>query len=180
VIRGGPYRERAMTQVVSIVGRLGARKGCRRARTPMTARAWYDHGVALEAGGDVAAACDAYRSTLARDAAVRDGVRGDASCNLGRLLHDAGDLDGAERCYRAALEADPAIAIYWFNLGVALEDRGDRAGAAGCYREALARDGRLADAHFNLARLCEQAGDLASSREAIRHWQAYRALRRSA
>ena len=70
--------------------------------------------------------------------------------------------------------------MYWFNLGVALEDQGRRAEAIAAYREALARDERLPDVHFNLARLYERSGDAASAQAAVRHWQLYLALRRTA
>ena len=141
--------------------RLGTRKGFRRAPAPMTARAWYERGVELERI-DVAAAREAYAKAIG--ARPDDAVLADASCNLGRLLHEAGDVEGAEGCYRLALCADREIAVYWFNLGVAVEDRGRRAEAIACYCEALARDSHLAEAHFNLARLYERAGDLDSAR----------------
>ena len=160
--------------IVPILRGARGRLGCRRARTPLTARAWYEQGVELEAT-DAAAAVVAYERALARDPALAD-----ASCNLGRLLHEGGRLAAAESCYRLALSANRDVAVYWFNLGVAVEDQGRRAEAIGCYLEALARDPQLADAHFNLARLYERAGDLPSARAAVLHYRTYRALRRSA
>ncbi len=163
-----------MSDVVSLhrrhLERLGARKTCRRAPS---ARAWYERGLALE-GSDVAGAKHAYQRALLGNPGLAD-----ASCNLGRLLHEAGDPQGAEASYRLALCADREVAVYWFNLGVALEDQNRRAEAIAAYREALDRNGALADAHFNLARLYERAGDVDSKRSAMRHWQAYRALGRS-
>jgi hypothetical protein len=168
-----------MSDVVSILRGhrtgIGPRKGLRRAPAPMTGRAWFEQGVAHEAGGRLAEACAAYQRALDRAPDLAD-----ASCNLGRLLHESGDRAGAESCYRLALAADRGIAVYWFNLGVAVEDRAGHAEAIACYREALALDPHLADAHFNLARLYEHAGDLDSARAAIRHYRAYRALRRTA
>jgi len=163
----------AVTDLVSLL-RLGTRKGYRRAPAPMTARAWYERGVALERV-DPPGAREAYERAMAR--AADDGVLADASCNLGRLLHESGDVTGAETCYRLALCGDREVAVYWFNLGVAVEDQGRRAEAIACYCEALARDPHLADAHFNLARLYERAGDLDSARAAIRHFRTYRSLR---
>jgi tetratricopeptide (TPR) repeat protein len=163
--------------VTSILRGLGPRRGCLRAATPPTARAWYEQGVAAEAAGDRAAARAAYEKALRRDPCLAD-----ASCNLGRLIHEDGDPIGAERCYRVAATVAPDEATHRFNLGVALEDQGRYLEAIDCYREALARDGRLADAHFNLARLYEAgaAHDLEAARAAIRHWQSYRALRKTA
>jgi tetratricopeptide (TPR) repeat protein len=144
----------------------------------MTAVGWFEQGVAHEAAGDLAAARSAYERAHA--VARVPAELADASCNLGRLMHEAGDVAGAEASYRLAVCADREVAVYWFNLGVAVEDRGRAAEAIACYREALARDPQLADAHFNLARLYERAGDLESARAAIRHFRVYRTLRRTA
>ena len=144
------------------------RKGLRRA---VGARTWYERGLAAEAGQDLDGARAAYARAL-----VANPDLADASCNLGRLHHERGELAAAEACYRLAICGDRSVAVYWFNLGVAVEDQGRRAAAIGCYRAALALDDRLADAHFNLARLYEHAGDLESARAAIRHLRSYRQL----
>jgi tetratricopeptide (TPR) repeat protein len=159
-----------MRDVVSIGSGLGARKGCRRS---LGARAWYERGVAIEAGGnDVDGARRAYQRALASNPELAD-----ARCNLARLDHEAGDVAGAEAGYRLALCANPAVGVYWFNLGVAIEDQGRRAEAIAAYREALALAPRLPDAHFNLARLLERAGEV---EQAIRHLHVYRSLRQTA
>jgi len=38
--------------------------------------------------------------------------------NLGFILQSRGAFDEAVRCYRAALESDPALAQVWYNLGI--------------------------------------------------------------
>jgi tetratricopeptide (TPR) repeat protein len=81
--------------------------------------------------------------------------------------------------YRLALCVDAASGLFWFNLGVAIEDQGRAAEAIAAYREAVAREPDLADAHYNLAGLLGKAGDVRSTREALRHLQRYRALRRA-
>src|SRR5687768_13186836 len=123
-----------MTEVISLLGRLGKRQGCRRA---VGARAWYERAIALE-GTDPEGAARAYRRAL-----VANPELADAWCNLGRQLHEAGRIADAEACYRLALCGDREVAVYWFNLGVALEDQRRAAEAIACYREALARDPRL-------------------------------------
>jgi len=157
-----------MSDVISLHGRLGARKGCRRSEG---ARAWYERAVALE-GTDPAGARRAYRRALLANPELAD-----AWCNLGRQVHEAGELGEAEACYRLALCADRQVAVYWFNLGVVLEDQRRAAESIACYREALAREPQLGEAHFNLARMLERAGDVDSARAAVRHWQAYRRSR---
>lgn len=132
-----------------------------------TADEWYDRAVELE-GSSPDAAKDAYRRAL--EAAPN---HPDAHVNLGRLLHEEGDLDQAERHYRAALRADPSSARAHYNLGVALEDRGRIDAAVEAYEAALQLDGELAVAHFNLSRLFESSG---ASTEALRHLAAYKRL----
>ena len=132
-----------------------------------TADDWYNAGLDLEAE-DPAGAAVAYRRALELDLA-----HAYAHLNLGRLLHEAGDLEAAERHYRAAIAADPRSAGARFNLGVVLEDRGRAEQAIAAYREAVRLDELLAPAHFNLARLHEARGDGAS---AIAHLMAYKKL----
>jgi tetratricopeptide (TPR) repeat protein len=128
---------------------------------------WYDLGWDLEAVS-LAEAKEAYgRALQLRPDHV------EARVNLGRLLHEEGDVEGAERQYRRALEVAPGSALARFNLGVALEDQGRTEEAASAYREAVELDPALASAHFNLARLCERGGD---DRGALRHLSAYRRL----
>jgi tetratricopeptide (TPR) repeat protein len=124
----------------------------------------FERALALEET-DVEAAIALYRVCLEADA-----TRMEARLNLGRLLHEKGRHEEAERVYRGSAAAEPLLS---FNLAVLLEDR-DRIGEAmAVYRHAIALDPGLADAHFNLARLCEQAGN---SRDALRHLLAYRRL----
>jgi tetratricopeptide (TPR) repeat protein len=153
---------------------LGPRRGMRKAPS---SRAWYERGCELEAT-DVDGAMDAYRRA----------VRGrpdlaDAHNNLGRLLHDRGELVAAEGHYRLALCERRYMALYWFNLGVVLEDQRRHAEAIDAYERALAIDIELADAHFNLARQIERiaraADDEVMLRRAVRHLKQYRELSRA-
>jgi len=124
----------------------------------------FERALALEES-DVEAAIALYRACLEADATLME-----ARLNLGRLLHEKGRLEEAERVYRGTNAAEPLLS---FNLAVLLEDL-DRVGEAmAVYRHAIALDPGLADAHFNLARLYEQAGN---ARDALRHLLAYRRL----
>jgi tetratricopeptide (TPR) repeat protein len=153
---------------------LGPRRGMRKGTSAV---AWYERGCQLEAS-DPNAAIAAYERALAGRPDLAD-----AHNNLGRLLHDRGELAAAESHYRLALCEARYIALYWFNLGVVLEDLGRAAEAMDAYERALAIDPQLADAHFNLARQIERvarrADDEILLRRAIRHLKQYRELSRA-
>jgi Flp pilus assembly protein TadD len=55
--------------------------------------------------------------------------------NVGVLLEQCGDVEGAEAAYRRADERGLAMAAY--NLGVVLEERGDVDGARAAYGRAI-------------------------------------------
>jgi len=99
----------------------------------------------------------------------------DGHINLGRLLHEAGQLARAEEHYRRALELRAGDPTATFNLAVVIEDLGRIEEALDQYEQAVAADRRNPDAHFNAARLYEKAGKHAA---AIRHLRAYRELTR--
>lgn len=134
---------------------------------PPTARDLYRRGCMLEASSP-ADACDAYRAALELEPEFTD-----AHVNLGRMLHEVGDVYAALVHYRAALSLHPGNTTAAFNVGVALEDLGATVDAITAYRRALESDPRNPDAHYNLARLLEQDGkpDLA-----VRHLLLYRQL----
>lgn len=110
----------------------------------------------------------AYRGVLAREPEFVE-----AHVNLGRLLHESGDVYAALVHYRAALAVRPNDATAAFNVGVALEDLGASVDAIAAYRRSIETDAHNPDAHYNLARLLEQSGkpDLA-----VRHLLLYRQL----
>lgn len=144
----------------------------RRVDEPAAARAldaddWYNVGVDLEAVA-LEEAARAYRMAL--DA---DPEHPQANVNLGRLLHEIGEVATAREHYRRAMAAEPKNPVAAYNLGVALEDAGDLEGAIGLYRRAVRLDPERADAHFNLARIYEGRGE---REKAFRHLLRYRAL----
>jgi len=138
---------------------------------PADAEAFYEWGCDLDDGAPEQAR-EAYRRALSLDPRHHG-----AHLNLGRLLHEARDLAGAERHYRSALEALPGDPGALFNLGVALEDQGRLADALDAYHRSLVADPHHTDAHHNAGRLCEQLG---RHEQALRHLAAARRLARPA
>lgn len=137
------------------------------AQRRLEAEDWYELGCGLQTQSPEQAA-DAFRRAVELDANLAD-----AHINLGVLLHERSDLEGAEMCYRLALRAEPESATAAYNLGVVLEDLGKPDEATEVYRRAIECDHLLADAYYNLSRLSERAGDRAA---AMRHLRSYSEL----
>lgn len=144
-----------------------ARRALQAEADDQSADDWYDTALDLEAVS-IESAAAAYRHALALDP-----DHADAHVNLGRLLHEQGDLAEAERHYLAAAAADPDGGRARYNLGVVLEDQGREEEAVQAYRDALRVEEGLAAAHFNLSRLCEARGRQA---DALKHLAAYKRL----
>jgi len=115
-------------------------------------------------------ACALYQQAIGADRSFAD-----AYTNLGRLLHERERYADAESTYRAGLMQCPHNATLLFNLALLLEDMRRPREAAQVYRQSLAVDQDNAQAHYNLALLCEDAG---LAQEAIRHFAAFRRLRK--
>ncbi|HKH48846.1 MAG TPA: tetratricopeptide repeat protein [Thermoanaerobaculia bacterium] len=139
----------------------------RKKKEPSTAEAWFEQGLELEEE-DPDGAIDAYRRALDLEPDLPE-----IWLNLGRLLHERGELAEAERCYRQAVEIDPDEPVSFFDLGVALQDQERFAEAAAVYEQALALDDSFADAHYNLATVYESLGE---RQAAFRHFKSYKAL----
>jgi tetratricopeptide (TPR) repeat protein len=156
-------------QIFEIKRRRAAAAGGSEAESDerIEAHTWFEHGLAAEER-DSAQALAAYERCRALDARHVA-----ARINLGRLHHEAGRFEEAQRVYREALrecEPDPTL---FFNLGVLLEDTSRNEEAIAAYLQALTEDPDFADAHFNLARLYEVLG---KPQHAIRHLGVYRRL----
>ncbi|HSE11039.1 MAG TPA: tetratricopeptide repeat protein [Rudaea sp.] len=128
---------------------------------------WFDKAVAFERS-DTQAAIRAYEQAIAADPAHLD-----ARVNLGRLLHESGQLARSEQVYRDAIRACGEDPLLLFNLGVLLEDMERKPEAATAYEAAVRADPDLADGHYNLAQLYVQ---LEKPKDALRHMSQYRRL----
>jgi len=117
---------------------------------------------------DEGAAIRAYQSIIAEDPSHID-----ARVNLGRLLHESGEYERAERAYREALDVCGDDAVLYFNLAVLLEERTRLRESMQAYEAALRVDPQMADAHYNLSLLYKRIG---RARDALRHMGEYRRL----
>jgi DNA-binding transcriptional MerR regulator len=154
--------------VLRVVEREFGAQGDEAAEPPRDAEDWFDDALDFEESGDIDAAIEAYKQTVALDA---QNVA--AWINWGRLLHDRGEKREAEAVYRRALEQCGPDSVLMFNLGVLLEDLGRTHAALEAYQAAVVEDPALADGHYNLARLYESLGQ---PQHAIRHLGQYRRL----
>ncbi len=138
-----------------------------RASAEKTATEWFDSGCALELGSPEEARA-AYERAIALDPAYVD-----ARINLGRLLHEAGDLPGAETHYRAAVGTRPRSHLAWFNLALLLWAKGALDAAVQAFALVIELEPTFADAHYNLSRLYEAQGQ---KHQALRHLKQYKKL----
>jgi tetratricopeptide (TPR) repeat protein len=129
-----------------------------------------------EIGCDIDDADPAQAEASYRQVLMQAPEHADAHINLGRILHERGDMTAAEAHYRRALVIRPGDATALFNLGVALEDQGRNSAALDAYGRAIEADGRNADAHYNAARLYDLTGDYSA---ALRHLRICRDLTRT-
>jgi predicted O-linked N-acetylglucosamine transferase (SPINDLY family) len=86
----------------------------------------------------------------------------------GNRLHDAGDDDTAEACWRRVLAWVPEFAEAHGNLGLLLQQRGQMDEAEACYREAVALQPDAPTAHYNLGVCLKSRGQLPQAEAALR------------
>ena len=87
---------------------------------------------------------------------------------LGVSRHQAGELEGAERAYRHALDIDPEYALAWNNLAVVRHHRGDAHESESAFRAALAHGRALADVQRNMGLMLARSGRIEHAIDAYR------------
>ena len=136
-------------------------------RKGQSAEVLFERALHLE-DRDPKTARETYRLALEIDPDLAD-----ACVNLGRLLHEDGQVAEATALYRRALKRQNDDPVAHYNLALALEDQGDERKAIQHYHHAIEADPSFADAHFNLGRLLERAG---KRKQAMEHLIAYKKL----
>lgn len=121
-----------------------------------TAVAWNNLGYAQSRQGKTKQAIDAYTRAVTMLNQFPA-----AHYNLGQALIERGDLVGAEREFRKALEqAHGRYPLAHNSLAIVLKQKGDRKGALSQYKLALMQSGdTLPVVHYNLGLLYEQEGE---------------------
>ncbi|MBI1371514.1 MAG: tetratricopeptide repeat protein [Phycisphaera sp.] len=104
-------------------------------------------GVALQELGRVDEAIKWFNEANRRAAPAGNAP---AHTSLGTLAMRRGDLDEAERCFRAAIAADPTHATAHFNLGLVAVRRGDLPAAAASFAESTRLDPAQPGPWYNL------------------------------
>ena len=89
----------------------------------------------------------------------------------GYTLYNQGNIDGAIRQWRQAIDQAPSHAEAHYRIGIALQERGELPQAITALREATRLNPDEATIHIHLARACEAAGNtqdaLAAYRKAL-------------
>ncbi len=91
-----------------------------------------------------------YYYKAATNLAIYPMIKLGAYNNLGNLLKESGDFNGAKAAYQTALEIDPSFVTGYYNLGMTLKAMGLFMDAISCYLKAIELNPHYADAYQNL------------------------------
>src|SRR5271166_631065 len=108
------------------------------------------------------------QEALARHHVARDPADFEGHYNLGAMLQAAGDVQGAEAQYQAALQLRPDDATVNKALGAALLASGDLDGAAAHLSASLKARPDYFDAHYNLGSAMASQGNFSAAAEQFR------------
>jgi tetratricopeptide (TPR) repeat protein len=100
--------------------------------------------------------------------------RAEAHYTLGVIRWHQGDVDGAVRALRAAVEVEPRYVDAHYTLGAVLKARRDWAGAQKALRAAIALRPDLPAAHYTLGQVLQLAGDESGGRDELAESEALR------
>jgi tetratricopeptide (TPR) repeat protein len=124
----------------------------------------YHRGLALRMQQPTQAEAE-YRLALKQP--IADRLKLGAVLNLGSLKKSAGQIAEALRCFRQAVEIDPAVAVAHYNLGVAYRAQGQLQDAISAYHQAIVLDPNYAEAHQNLGVALLKTGQVEDALQAF-------------
>lgn len=122
------------------------------AKAPRNARAWVNHGLALEAAGRSADALDSFANAVALEPVFPFGHN-----NYGQALLRAGRVSDALHEFELAIAQHPGLAAAHFNRGNALLALGRIDDAITSFEAALRLQPQLTDARLNLGSALHRA-----------------------
>jgi superkiller protein 3 len=113
-----------------------------------------------------------YRDPIAlwSDAVPRSQGKARPHYNFGNALRDSGDMEGAVREWKRAVEIDPRYSMAYNQLGTACFLSGALTEAERYYLLSVASEPDNAEAHYNLALVSESLG---KTGQAIYHYQQF-------
>ena len=100
-------------------------------------------------------------------ASSHSATRGSSFHHQACTLHQQGDISGAERLYREAVQADPNLQCAWQNLGALLRQRGQTQEARYCTEQALRLNSSDASLWGNYGNVLRDQGLLEESCKAF-------------
>jgi glycosyltransferase involved in cell wall biosynthesis len=89
--------------------------------------------------------------------------------NLGNLLKESGDINGAKKAYETALTIDPNFAIGYYNLGMIFKALGMFTDAIAAYQKAIRFKPKYAEAYQNLGVVQLKVGNVQASVTAFKN-----------
>ena len=128
---------------------------------PNHMQAHLELGYALEDAGDLTAAAAQLRAAIRAFDVIHDSslLRANTHNNLGSILSQEGDLEGAEREIQQSLQLSETACAH-VNLGIVMKKRGELARAEVECQAALRIDPNRSEAHCNLGNLKRARGDM--------------------
>ncbi len=120
-------------------------------------------GIAAQQAGDRVRAVAAYRKAIR----INPGLA-PAHFNLGQLLREERDYEGAATCFEAAVRLRPTAGDAWLNLGAMLERLERHQEAVAMYRRAVECVSEDVRPRYNLANALLALGEFSEAAEAYR------------
>jgi tetratricopeptide (TPR) repeat protein len=118
----------------------------------------YHFGLALTHSGQIKEAEAQYAAAIAQS--IPPPLKLGAYVNLGSLLKNQGNLEGAQALYLAVLDIAPDFAMGHYNLGLTLKAMGNLTAAIAHYRRAINLEPNYAEAHQNLGVVLFKVGQI--------------------
>ena len=136
------------------------------AEPPVLFEIYYSLGNAYNRQQDYERAKKQYQKAIAQP--ILPKLKIGAYNNLGSLLLNLGDLQGAKQALDEVLKLDPQFAMGYYNLGMVLKAMGQTEKAIAAYQKAIELNSHYAPAYQNLGVTLYQSGYMQESMETFK------------